>query len=329
MMARIRSVKPSFWADEKLGPLAPIDRLVFLGLISAADDAGRLPDSVRWIDGQVFPLTSDTCADSLATLAALGVIQRGRTASGQPVIQLVNWSSHQRINRPNLTGALPPITTPTGPFTDDSVKPHGTISEASLNDHGSLSETPNTLLDTPQAPDAAMGCGFTEASVSLHGAFTEASVTEGEWEKEKDREKEREREWDVGERVKRAPPAPPTTAFADKLRRQLQDEPGSDAVITSWLADVPASSREGFAAILAAALDDRLPASAALDLMRDWLINTPVNPSAMLLRRYVGTARKEAKRAADEQTSAGDGAMTPYEQHREKIRRAASAGGVH
>lgn len=108
-MARIRTVKPEFWQDEKLAPLRPIDRLVFLGLISQADDAGRLVDSVRLLDGLLFPQTTDSCADSLEILAGLGVIERGRTASGQPIIQITGWKQHQRIDKPNLRQALPPI----------------------------------------------------------------------------------------------------------------------------------------------------------------------------------------------------------------------------
>jgi len=106
---RIRTIKPEFWGDEKLAPMAPIDRLVFLGLISMSDDAGRLIDSVRAIDGFVFPLTDDTSADSLLRLQDMGRIERGETSSGQRVIQLVNWKKHQKIDKPNFSAALPSI----------------------------------------------------------------------------------------------------------------------------------------------------------------------------------------------------------------------------
>ena len=61
-------IKPEFWQDEKLAPLTPVDRLVFLGLISQADDAGRLVDSVRMLDGLLFPYTDDSSVESLETL---------------------------------------------------------------------------------------------------------------------------------------------------------------------------------------------------------------------------------------------------------------------
>lgn len=123
-MPRIRTIKPEYWGDEKLSPLAAIHRLVFLGLISMADDTGRVLDSVRAIDGFVFPNTDDTAAASLEVLAELGRIERGVTASGQRVIQIVNWS-HQKIDRPNLSGALPRIA-----LTDESTKRRRAIPRA-------------------------------------------------------------------------------------------------------------------------------------------------------------------------------------------------------
>lgn len=108
-MARIRTIKPEFWQDEKLAPLDPLTRLVFLGLISMADDAGRVLDSVKAIDGFLFPLSNDSAHEPLMTLSRIGRIRRGRTASGQQVIQLVNWERHQRVQHPQLAAALPEI----------------------------------------------------------------------------------------------------------------------------------------------------------------------------------------------------------------------------
>lgn len=108
-MARIRTIKPEFWADEKLGPLDPLTRLVFLGLVGMADDAGRLLDNIKVIDASIFPMTSDTAREALATLSRIGRIRRGRTASGQPVIQITNWNRHQKVDKPNLSAALPEL----------------------------------------------------------------------------------------------------------------------------------------------------------------------------------------------------------------------------
>jgi hypothetical protein len=108
-MARIRTIKPEFWQDEKLSPCDPLTRLVFLGLVSLADDAGRLVDNLRLIDAQIFPNTSDTAHEALMRLSGMGRIKRGKTASGQRIIEICNWSRHQKIQHPNLRGSLPEI----------------------------------------------------------------------------------------------------------------------------------------------------------------------------------------------------------------------------
>lgn len=108
-MARIRTIKPEYWQDEKLSPCDPLTRLVFLGLVSLADDAGRLVDNLRLIDAQIFPNTADTAHEALMRLSGMGRIRRGVTASGQRIIEIVHWARHQKIQHPNLRGALPEI----------------------------------------------------------------------------------------------------------------------------------------------------------------------------------------------------------------------------
>lgn len=108
-MARIRSMKPEMFQDEKLAPLDVLTRFVFLGLIGMADDAGRMLDNVRVIDAFIFPETDDSSREALATLSRMGRIRRGVTASGQRIIEICNWSKHQKIDHPNIKGSLPEI----------------------------------------------------------------------------------------------------------------------------------------------------------------------------------------------------------------------------
>jgi hypothetical protein len=108
-MARIRTIKPEFWHDEKLAPCDPLTRLVFLGLISAADDFGRVLDNERVLNAFMFPETSDSVREPLANLSRMGRVQRGKTASGQRVIQIVNWERHQKVDKPQPKMAFPEI----------------------------------------------------------------------------------------------------------------------------------------------------------------------------------------------------------------------------
>lgn len=165
-MPRIRTIKPEVWTDEKFGPLDPLSKLVYLGLISQADDAGRILDSVRLIDGALFPYDdSTTCRRSLDELSATGLIQRGETVTGQPVIQIVGWRRHQKIDKPNTKACLPEIASNSaisGRFDETSPKGRRNVADGSA---------PHTNDQRPTTNDqrAVAGNGITEALKGLYG----------------------------------------------------------------------------------------------------------------------------------------------------------------
>lgn len=111
-MARIRSIKPTFWSDEKIGLLPRDVRLTFLGLISAlADDHGRLVGNARIVKGTIYPYDDDiTVADveaHLTLLVGAGRILRYRVAESD-YIAIVNWRRHQRVDKPSPSLLPPP-----------------------------------------------------------------------------------------------------------------------------------------------------------------------------------------------------------------------------
>ncbi|MBK8645303.1 MAG: hypothetical protein IPN16_01890 [Gemmatimonadetes bacterium] len=108
-MPRIRTIKPEFFSDEKLAPLPVLTRFVFLGLISMADDCGRVLDNLKIIDAYIFPRNVGDESGKPHRPVGDGAHQRGVTASGQRIIQIVNWTAHQKIEKPNFRSALPPI----------------------------------------------------------------------------------------------------------------------------------------------------------------------------------------------------------------------------
>jgi hypothetical protein len=149
---RIRTIKPEFWQDEKLSPCSPLTRLVFLGLISMADDAGRVLDNVKVIDAFIFPETSETSRGSIGELSGMGRIRRGITASGQRIIEITNWDAHQKIEKPNLRGALPAIVSEVSPPQHLTEIPRR-VGEASGNCRGSVGEeSPNHTNDQRPVP---------------------------------------------------------------------------------------------------------------------------------------------------------------------------------
>lgn len=111
-MARKRMIDPSFWTDEKLGEHCNmVERLLFMGLISNADDEGRGRANPKLLMSSIFPYDDIRISDfksSLAKLAGLGLI-RLYQVEGQQYFEVVNFAKHQTINKPTPS-AFPPAT---------------------------------------------------------------------------------------------------------------------------------------------------------------------------------------------------------------------------
>ncbi|MCU1592438.1 MAG: hypothetical protein JWP11_3694 [Frankiales bacterium] len=113
-MARIRSIKPSIWTDERFIDLGRDARLLFLGMISHADDAGRLVASGAALIGAVFPHDDisprnvEKWRDEIATSGLITVYRAGRGTYAH----LHGWHRHQRIQKPQ------PSTLPAPPVSD-------------------------------------------------------------------------------------------------------------------------------------------------------------------------------------------------------------------
>lgn len=112
-MARIRTIKPSFWVAT--GHMSRDARLLAVGLISFADDKGRFIATPQAILGYVFPLDTGITSKALDKwLQELATPRPGDGAlitlyqvNGAPYGYFPKYSKHQKINRPQPS-ALPP-----------------------------------------------------------------------------------------------------------------------------------------------------------------------------------------------------------------------------
>ncbi len=144
-MARKRMIDPGFWTDEKLGTLTLLHRLLFMGLISNADDEGRLQGHPALIKSIVFPYDVDItindvqkCLDDLHEKKIIQIY----TVDGQRYIHVINFLKYQQINRPTPSKyPEPPHSIADNIEQEDSLNTHGGLTEDSLNTHGGL--TPN------------------------------------------------------------------------------------------------------------------------------------------------------------------------------------------
>lgn len=111
-MARIRTIKPTFWGDDNVSRLSRDARLLLVGLVSFADDQGRFLASTAAISGFVFP------HDDLPPAKVKGWLKeiesKARTTvcfyevEGRRYGWFPNYPRHQRINRPQPSPLPPP-----------------------------------------------------------------------------------------------------------------------------------------------------------------------------------------------------------------------------
>lgn len=117
-MARIRTIKPSFFRSEDVSVLPLRARLTWIGLWTHCDDAGRAKDNARLIKGDVWPLDDVNLREieeDLETLAGHGRIVRYEV-DGKRYLEIANWRDHQAISKPTAS-KIP------GPGTDRASQP--------------------------------------------------------------------------------------------------------------------------------------------------------------------------------------------------------------
>lgn len=126
-MARIRSLKPELWLSPQVMNLSHPARLLFIGLITQADDEGRGPADIRRLKAAIFPgddVTTAQVTEWLKELVDNLLITLYAVQQSGQLFQLPTWHLHQAINRPRPSTYPPPE--------GHSVKTHGGITEGSL-----------------------------------------------------------------------------------------------------------------------------------------------------------------------------------------------------
>jgi hypothetical protein len=134
---RIRSIKPEAWQDERVGALSRDARLLFVGLITMADDEGRLRAQPSMLIGSLYPwdeISPRKLMDWLNEIEREGLVIQYEHG-GKPYVAFRNWKRHQRINRPS------PSLLPAPPD-------HAVVQANSVIDHGTETDI-NTADFTP------------------------------------------------------------------------------------------------------------------------------------------------------------------------------------
>ncbi len=131
-MARRRMIDPTIWTNRKFIRLAFFERLFFIGLVSQADDEGKLWNDGLALKAGIFPadnLSLDQIEGGLERLASVGLI-----SCDDEVIQLKGWTEYQTIDRPKKS-SIP----------DVKEKEEKAIVERSTNDRRTIDEHPDAI----------------------------------------------------------------------------------------------------------------------------------------------------------------------------------------
>lgn len=102
-MARIRTIKPEFWDDQKLAEMGPEVQLLYIGTWNFSDDYGVVKGDPRWLRNKIFPYGSisqqkfDCYLHSLVTLHRLFQFE----ANGETFLYNPKFIEHQVINKPS------------------------------------------------------------------------------------------------------------------------------------------------------------------------------------------------------------------------------------
>lgn len=98
-MARIRSIKPEFWRDDKIADLPnQLAALFFIGLWNFADDEGKFQNNPRALSLQMPIFRTKDILVYLRDLSQAGLIQFSECSQW---VLITNWR-HQKIDKPIL-----------------------------------------------------------------------------------------------------------------------------------------------------------------------------------------------------------------------------------
>lgn len=144
-MARIRTIKPEYWQDEKVGKLSIHARLMFIGMWNFSDDCGVVRGHPVYIRSQIFPyddFSKDEVVSWIDEIINQGMVSVF-TVNAENYYQITNFLKHQIINRPSK------IKNPQ-PENEHSLINHGAITECSLINHGTITECSLTYTEQEQ-----------------------------------------------------------------------------------------------------------------------------------------------------------------------------------
>ena len=141
-------IDPGIWTSEQVNNLSRDARLLFIGLISNADDEGRLKGSPRYLKAIVFPydnIEPDQVGLWLTEVTAQKLALE-YNVNGDQYLILPNFLKHQTINRPTASRLPGPA------LNEPSVSPPGVVHEGSHLKEGKGGEEKRNIPPLKRGP---------------------------------------------------------------------------------------------------------------------------------------------------------------------------------
>ena len=162
-MARKRMISPEIWESQSFGELSMLAKILFIGMISQADDDGKGVLSAQLLKSRILPYDEMRIADIDKALREIGhkpsVYTDGDKAreeaghklsvtyyevSGKRYYCFDNWHKWQTINRP-IPSKLP--NPPVADGEGEGLHSHEEITNNSMSTHAQLSECSRQIED--------------------------------------------------------------------------------------------------------------------------------------------------------------------------------------
>lgn len=157
-MSRIRTIKPELFSSASAKRLPMGARWLFAGLLTEADDDGRLLASARKIAGNVFPNDDDVTEAHvegwLCSLEAKGMIAF-YVVGGVRYLHIPNFRKHQRVSHPTPS-RLPAPPETSGATPEVLASPSGKAPEPLGKDLGSGIEVEREVEVEAAAPPPSL-----------------------------------------------------------------------------------------------------------------------------------------------------------------------------
>ena len=180
---RRRMIDPAIWSNDKFGFLSKDARLLFIGMITIADDEGRLKSLPRYLKAKIFPYDEIT-ENEVAKALVEGVEQKLAHSYKNGLCSycyLCGWHEHQSIR-----SDIKKISTLPAP--KDLQERNGAVTPTLQERNGAVTPTLPNIIEDNQYKTINISKGVKDAPHrNKYGEFQNVLLSDNDYNKLKDK----------------------------------------------------------------------------------------------------------------------------------------------